>query len=50
MRLAYFANINLDPQHILESRWAHNTAHAFVDAKRRALRKIKSKSARKSSQ
>ena len=37
MRLADIAQITLDPQHILQSAWAHEAAHAFVDAKRRAL-------------
>lgn len=37
MRLADIAQITLDPQHILQSAWAHDAAHAFVDAKRRAL-------------
>ncbi len=39
MRLADVANIRLDPQRILKSRWAHDTAHALAAALRAALRK-----------
>jgi hypothetical protein len=40
MRLADIADIHIDPRHILENVWAHNTAHAFVEAKRRALKSL----------
>ena len=41
MRIADIASIRLDPERILKSRWAHDTAHAFVAALRNALRKPK---------
>ena len=37
MRIADIAVITLDPQRILTDPWAHQAAHAFVDAKRRAI-------------
>lgn len=39
MKLALAAKIKFDPQRILESRWAHDTAHDFayfVQRERRA--------------
>ncbi len=37
MTLADFAVITIVPQHVLDSVWAHDTAHVFVAAKRRAI-------------
>lgn len=36
MRLALFAHIQIDARRLLNSPWVHDTAHAFVAAKRRA--------------
>lgn len=32
MRLAYTAKLTVDPKKVLESRWAHDTAHALLDS------------------
>ena len=36
MRLAYTAKLTVDPKKVLESRWCHDTAHAMLEAVRKA--------------
>jgi hypothetical protein len=47
MKIAESARITLDPRRILSDRWAHDQAHRFVDARRRALDKTARKRRRK---
>lgn len=36
MRLAYTVKLTVAPKKVLESRWCHDTAHAMLDAVRKA--------------